>query len=387
MKKVLLVRYGEIHLKGKNRGVFERALVENIKHALRDFAHKFEKFSGRYVVSEFDENKEQEIVDALLCVAGIHSISVAFETDSEFEKIAEGAVLLSREFSGSFRVTVNRADKTFGLDSMTLARELGSEILKMNSDLKVDLYEPNFTLYVDVRENHKTYFFHKILHGVGGMPVGTSGKGLLLLSGGIDSPVAGYRMIKRGMKLDCVHFESFPHTSRAAEEKAIELAGVLEKYNGKTRIFVVSVAEIQEHIHHNCSEEYMITLVRRFMLRIAERIAKQNDCQAIVTGESLGQVASQTIESMTVIGDVLNLPLLRPLVANDKQETVEIAQKIGSLDISIRPFDDCCTVYLPDAPVIKPKLWRVEKEESKLDVERLIENAISTMRIRFADEV
>lgn len=386
MKKVILLRYGEIHLKGKNRGLFEHALIENVQHALKNYVHNFSKYSGRYVVSDYNIKDEQNIVTSLLCVAGLHSISVAYEVESNYKEISACAKELAKDLSGTFRVTVNRADKTFNMDSMTLARELGGDILQSNSSLVVDLFKPEHTLYVDVRENQKTYLFNGIIQGVGGMPVGTSGKGLLLLSGGIDSPVAGYRMVKRGMKLDCIHFESFPHTSRAAEEKAIELAGIIEKYNGKTRVFVVSVAEIQEAIHKCCSEEYMITLVRRFMLRIAQKLAKEYNCQCIVTGESLGQVASQTIESMTVIGEVLSLPLLRPLVAYDKQETVEIAQKIGSFDISIRPFDDCCTVYLPDAPVIKPKLYRVKKEEEKLNIEQLVQNAISSLRVRYADE-
>lgn len=387
MKNVILIRYSEIHLKGRNRGLFENALIDNLQHSIRMFEHRFAKFSGRYVVFDYEPSDEKQILAALLKVAGIYSVSAAVEVDSELEKIAEAARELMVDKSGKFRVSVNRADKTFALDSMALARELGGVVLDCNSELVVDLFEPETTLFVDVRENGKTYLFNSILMGVGGMPVGTSGRGLLLLSGGIDSPVAGYRMVKRGMKLDCVHFESFPHTSRAAEQKAMDLAGILEQYNGETKVYVVSVADIQDEIHKHCSEEYMITLVRRFMLRIAQRIAKQNGDQAIVTGESLGQVASQTIESMTVIGEVVdNLPLLKPLVAYDKQETVDIATKIGTYDISIKPYDDCCTVYLPDSPIIKPKLERVLREEKKLDVEGLVDRAIETMRVRYSHE-
>lgn len=387
MKNVILIRYSEIHLKGRNRGLFENALIDNLQHSIRMFEHRFAKFSGRYVVFDYEPSDEKQILAALLKVAGIYSVSAAVEVDSDLEKIAGAARELMVDKSGKFRVSVNRADKTFALDSMALARELGGVVLDCNSELVVDLFEPEITLFVDVRENGKTYLFNSILMGVGGMPVGTSGRGLLLLSGGIDSPVAGYRMVKRGMKLDCVHFESFPHTSRAAEQKAMDLAGILEQYNGETKVYVVSVADIQDEIHKHCSEEYMITLVRRFMLRIAQRIAKQNGDQAIVTGESLGQVASQTIESMTVIGEVVdNLPLLKPLVAYDKQETVDIATKIGTYDISIKPYDDCCTVYLPDSPIIKPKLERVLREEKKLDVEGLVDRAIETMRVRYAHE-
>ena len=386
MKRVILIRYGELHLKGKNRGQFERALIDNIQHSLKNFEHGFSKYSGRYVVWGYEEENEQEIVDALTKVAGIYSISPSAEVDSTLPEISSVSVGVMRDITGSFRVTANRADKTFEMDSMTLAKQIGGDILSANKNVYVDLFKPEHTLYIDVRENKKTYVFNEIIHCVGGMPVGTSGRGLLLLSGGIDSPVAGYRMVKRGMKIDCIHFESFPHTSRAAEEKAMDLARIIEQYNGKTKVYVVSVAEIQDEIHKNCNEEYMITLVRRFMLRIASKIAEIEHDQAIITGESLGQVASQTIESMAVIGEVLKMPLLKPLVAYDKQETVDIAQKIGSYEISIRPYDDCCTVYLPENPIIKPRLERVLREEAKLDVDLLVERAISKMRVRFADE-
>ena len=386
MERVILIRYGELHLKGKNRGQFERALIDNIQHSLKNIRHGFSKYSGRYVIWDYDDQFEPEIVNALKKVAGIYSISPAYEVNSVLPEISSVSVGAMRDITGSFRVTANRADKTFELDSMSLAKQIGGDILSVNKNVCVDLFNPQHTLYIDVRENKKTYIFNEIVHCMGGMPVGTSGRGLLLLSGGIDSPVAGYRMVKRGMKIDCVHFESFPHTSRAAEEKAMDLARIIEQYNGKTKVYVVSVAEIQDEIHKNCNEEYMITLVRRFMLRIAAKIAEIEHDQAIITGESLGQVASQTIESMAVIGEVLKMPLLKPLVAYDKQETVDIAQKIGSYDISIRPYDDCCTVYLPENPIIKPKLERVLREEAKLDVNLLVDRAISKMRVRFADE-
>ena len=386
MNRVVLIRYGELHLKGKNRGQFERALIDNIQHALKDIKHGFSKYSGRYVVWDFDSENENVIIDALTKIAGIYSISPAYEVNSELSEISSVSASAMSDVVGTFRVTCNRADKMFPLGSMELAKEIGGMILSANNNLSVDLFNPDHTLYIDVRENKRTYIFNEIIHCVGGMPVGTSGRGLLLLSGGIDSPVAGYRMVKRGMKIDCVHFESFPHTSRAAEEKAMDLARIIEQYNGKTKVYVVSVAEIQDEIHKHCSEEYMITLVRRFMLRIAAKIAEIEHDQAIITGESLGQVASQTIESMSVIGEVLKMPLLKPLIAYDKQETVDIAQKIGSYDISIRPYDDCCTVYLPKNPIIKPRIERVLREESKLDVDSLVQRAIDKMRVRFADE-
>ena len=386
MKNVVLLRYSEIHLKGKNRKFFEKVLFDNISFALNGFQYNFSKFSGRYIISDYSENDQNAIVENLLNVAGLHSVSVAIETQSTYQCIEEAAEHLACGFIGSFKVSVNRADKSFSINSMQLAKMLGANILDINPSLNVDLFNPKHTLYVDIRENGFSYVFSTISFAIGGMPVGTSGNGLLLLSGGIDSPVAGYRMIKRGMKLDCLHFESFPFTSKAAEDKAIDLAKILQRYNGKTRIFIVSLAEIQQSIHKHCKNEYMITLVRRFMLRIANILAKKYSLQAIVTGESLGQVASQTVESMTVIGSVSDLPLFRPLIAYDKQETIDIANKICSYDISIRPYDDCCTVYLPDSPVIKPKLNTVLIEESKLDINLLINNALSTLRIRFADD-
>lgn len=248
-------------------------------------------------------------------------------------------------------------------------------------DLKVDLHAPNFHLFVDIRENGKTFVFFENLPCLGGMPVGTSGKALLLLSGGIDSPVAGFRLIRRGMKISAVHFESFPHTSRQAEEKAKKLAEVLAQFNGSLKMFVVSVAKIQNEISKHCDRDHTITLLRRFMLRIAQKISLQNNFQAIITGDSLGQVASQTIESLTVIGKVCEIPILRPLISMDKAETIGMAKAIGTFDISVTPFDDCCTVFLPESPVIKPKLSFVLKQEAKLDIESLVNEAVASMRV------
>lgn len=386
MRQVILLRYSEIHLKGKNRILFEKALFENINFSLKDIEHQLKKFSGRYIISDFNKIYLDKIVDKLTKIAGIYSFSVAYEVDSKYENILNCAKKITKNFEGAFKVSTNRADKTFELDSMSVSKKIGAEILSINNKTFVDLFDPKNILYIDIRENKKTYLFTEITLGVGGMPVGTSGKGLLLLSGGIDSPVAGWRMIKRGMKIDCIHFESFPHTSRAAEQKAIDLAKVLEQYNGKIKVFVVSVAKIQEAIHAVCDPEFMVTIVRRFMLRIAQKLAKLHDYQALITGESLGQVASQTIESMAVIGQVVDLPLLKPLIGYDKQETVELARKIDTYDISIKPYDDCCTVFLPDSPVIKPKLSKVLLQEKNLNIDLLIDNAINSMRIRFPSE-
>ena len=374
----ILVRYSEIHLKGKNRGYFEKVLKTNINAKLKRFGTSLDYTSGRYIVRGFNESDLFEIQDLLTKTAGIYSISPAVEIDAAEDKIVKTALELMAGKTGTFRVSTTRADKTFPVQSMEFSRVLGEKILSKNKGLSVDLFAADTNLCVDIRPNQKAYVYTEEIKGINGMPVSSSGKGMLLLSGGIDSPVAGYMMCKRGLKLSCIHFESFPYTSPQAKEKAVELARVLANYNGNTSVYFANIAHIQEAIHENCHPDYMITLVRRFMLRIAERIAQKNYCQCIVTGESLAQVASQTVESMTVIGEAMqtNLPLLKPLVGFDKQETVDIARRIGSYDISIRPHDDCCTVFLPDSPVIKPKLEKVLKEESKLDVESLINNCL-----------
>ena len=377
----ILVRYSEIHLKGKNRGYFEKVLKTNINEKIKKFGTTLESTSGRYIIRGFNEEDINAISKYLLKTAGIYSISPAVEVDASKEAIYETALSLMQDKEGTFRVSSTRADKKFPLSSMELSRDLGGVILSKNRNLLVDLHTPQYNLSVDIRNNGKAYIFFEEYRGVNGMPVSSSGKGMLLLSGGIDSPVAGYMMAKRGLKLSCIHFESYPYTSPQAKEKAVELAQILSEYNGTTNLYFANIAHIQEAIHENCHPDYMITLVRRFMLRIAERLAMRHYCGCIVTGESLAQVASQTIESMTVIGNAMesDLPLLKPLVGFDKQETVEIAKKIGSYDISIRPYDDCCTVFLPDSPVIKPKLEKVLREESKLDVEALIEECMANI--------
>lgn len=377
----ILIRYSEIHLKGKNRGYFEKVLKTNINSKIKKFGTSLDSTSGRYIVRGFNQEDLFEIEELLTKTAGIYSISPAIEIDATIEDIYETAGVLMENKAGSFRVSATRADKTFPKPSMELARDLGGYLLNKNHLLSVDLFEPEINLQVDIRPNKKAYIYFEDIKGVNGMPVSTSGKGLLLLSGGIDSPVAGYMMCKRGLKMSCIHFESFPYTSPQAKDKAIELAKVLAKYNGETKVYFANIAHIQEAIHTHCHPDYMITLVRRFMMRISERIATKIFCGCLVTGESLAQVASQTVESMTVIGEAMetNLPLLKPLVGFDKNETIEIAKKIGSFEISIRPYDDCCTVFLPDSPVIKPRLEKVKREESKLDVEGLINECMESI--------
>ncbi len=381
MDTAIIIRYCEIHLKGKNRGHFEKMLKDNIKRALKNIDCTFTAMHSRYLIENFDEFDYETITDKLKKTAGIHTFSRALVVKNDFDEIFEAAKLLCKEKEGTFRVTVNRADKTFQPDSMQTARILGGKLLEVyHKTLKVDVKNPDFTVFVDIREDGKSFIYTDIEHCMSGMPVGSAGNGLLLISGGIDSPVAGYMTIKRGMKLNCLHFHSFPYTGEAAKEKVIELTKKIGEYNGGINLYVVSFTHIQEAIHENCPEEYMITMMRRFMMRIAERLAKKLGDQAIITGESLGQVASQTIESITSSNSVIeNLPVLRPLIAFDKIDIVEISRKIDTYETSILPYEDCCTVFLPKYPLIKPNLEKVMKVEQKLDVEGLINKAFENI--------
>ncbi len=380
MKKVIIIRYSEIFLKGKNRGFFERALETNVHRALKGLAYVFEKQSGRYFVRDFDETEVDIIIDKLKKVFGIHSLSLAYETGADMQSLFEAAKIVSKTH-GTFKVESHRGDKRYPLTSIEISKELGGMLLEYaKGGLKVDVHNPDFTVRVDVREHNVALVFADFIEGANGMPVGTAGKGLLLISGGIDSPVAGQMMAKRGMTVDCLHFHSYPYTNMQAKEKVVDLATVLSQYTGGTNLYTVSVTHIQEAIHEKCKPELMITLLRRFMFRIAERHALHISAQCLITGESLGQVASQTIEGMTSSNSVIEkLPVLRPLVGFDKNEIIERSVKMGAYEISILPFEDCCTVFLPDFPAIRPKLKDILYEESKLDVEGLIKEAFASM--------
>lgn len=380
MKKAIIIRYCEIHLKGKNRGYFEKMLKENIKRSLKNINCTFAAMHSRYLIEDFSEEDLPIIEEKLHKIAGIHTYSIALVVENDFEKIFEACSSLCNGKHGTFRVTANRADKTFNPNSMECARLLGGRLLDVYGDkIKVDVVTPSFTVFVDIREDGKTFVYTDVVHCMSGMPVGSAGRGLLLISGGIDSPVAGYMMCKRGMKLDCLHFHSFPYTGEAAKQKVVDLTEKLGEYNGGINLYVVSFTHIQEAIHENCPEEFMITLMRRFMMRIAERLSYKIGAQAIVTGESLGQVASQTIESITSSNSVVTMPVLRPLIAFDKIDIIDISRKIDTYETSILPYEDCCTVFLPKFPAIKPDLKRVLKAESNLDVDGLIEEAMKNI--------
>lgn len=382
MKKVIIVRVCEIFLKGKNRFYFVNLLETNIKKALSGIKFDIVKLQMRYLIENFNEADYDLIVSKLLKVSGIHTLSHALCVNTDIDEIAAAGIALCDGKSGTFKVETNRADKTFKMHSVELSAEVGGRILEAYpGKFKVDVKKPSFMVHIDIRENGETLVYTDVTKGVGGMPVGSSGKGFLMLSGGIDSPVAGYMMCKRGMKLSAVHFHSYPYTGEAAKEKVITLGKKLSEYSSGMTLYVVKFTHIQEEIHQKCSEEFMITMMRRFMMRITERLAAAHGGQAIITGESLGQVASQTTESITSSNSVVTIPVFRPLIAFDKLETIEIANKIDTYETSILPYEDCCTVFLPKFPVIKPRMDKVLKEESKLNVEELVESALKDVEV------
>lgn len=390
MNKVILLRYGEIYLKGKNRGFFENTLIRNIQSAAKkiDVNAKIKKASGRYLLENFEPENLNRLIEILSKIFGLVSLSVAVEIENNAEVIKRTVKKMVKndefnlEMAKSFKIDVKRADKKFPIQSNDFERELGGIVLDVYPDLKVDLTNPESIIFVDIRENGKTFIFSKKVKCVGGIPVGTSGKALIMLSGGIDSPVAAYMMAKRGLKLSAIHFHSYPYTSEQAKQKVIHLAEILTQYTGNMDLYCVSFTKIQEEIHKNCKEDYIITIMRRVMMRICKKLAERYGFQAVVTGENLAQVASQTVESLTSTESVLKeLPVFRPVIGFDKQEIIEIAQRIGTFNTSIQPYEDCCTVFLPKSPVIKPRISNVEREEQKIDIELLIEQAIENVEL------
>lgn len=381
IENVVLIRYSEIFLKGKNFGFFEKKLYDNIVNKLQDINCEVIKMNKRFYVQNFEQKDLKKITDRLLTIFGICSISPAVKMETDLKTIDDyvASIKIGKK---SFRVTVNRADKRFPITSIDYSKSLGSIILDKNKDAVVDLHNPEKIIYVDIRENGSTFVYVDVISGLGGMPVGTSGTGLSLLSGGIDSPVASYLMARRGMQINAIHFHSYPYTSENAKQKVIQLAKLVKKYAGPFKLYIVSFTKIQEDIHKFCDGDFMITIMRRIMFRIAERLAKEKNYQCIITGENLGQVASQTVESMTVTNDVVeDLPIFRPLISFDKEDISKIAKDIGTFETSILPYEDCCTVFLPKHPVIKPKVIKCEKEESKLNIEKLINEALENVEV------
>ena len=371
MRQVLLVRFGEVHLKGQNRPFFLKKLTENVRKAVAPIGGTVWLSDSRIYVADVDITEAAERVRR---VFGIYSVSPAWEMEKDFELMAAKCVELARDLKGTFKVMARRSDKKFPMTSMEMNAEIGHRILEVNSNLTVDVHKPMHEVSVEVRD--KAYVYVGEIMAVGGLPMGTGGKGLLLLSGGIDSPVAGFQLMRRGVNINAVHFFSFPYTSERAKEKVIELARILGTYGGGMRVFVVPFTEIQMQIHEKCPDSLGTLLMRRYMMRIANRIARQHGAQALITGENLGQVASQTMEALGCTDAVCDLPVFRPLIGCDKLEITEQAIKIGTYETSILPYEDCCTVFTPRHPTTKPKVEQLIEAEQALDTEALVAEAV-----------
>jgi len=386
MKTIILVRYEEIFLKGLNKPAFESRLIKNMKHVLNGLGPiSVSKSQSRiYVEPESSDYPVDEAINRLTKVFGIASVSPVQKIESNLETIYEKAVEMTKKIvAGSgyrtFKVETKRADKKFPLKSMEVSKELGAILLKNVPGLKVDVNNPDFVIYIEIREY--TYIYSEIIPGVKGLPVGSNGKATLLISGGIDSPVAGWMVAKRGVKIEGVHFFSYPYTSEKAKEKVVRLCRTLAEYNLGMKLHIIPFTEIQLAINKNCPEEYLTIIMRRFMMKIAERIALENGSLGLVTGEAIGQVASQTLESLLVTNSSVSLPVYRPCIGMDKSEVVEIAKKIGTFETSILPYEDCCTVFVAKHPVTKPKLQKTTEYESVLNSDELIQKALDGAEI------
>lgn len=378
MREILLVRFGEVFLKGQNRPFFMKKLMDHIRQAVRPVNGRVWMSEGRFYVSDFTDM--DECIRRVTRVFGVHSVSPAIEMDKDnFEAICEQAARMMEPLSGTFKVLARRSDKRYPLDSPAIMREAGGYILDHVPQLTVDVNHPDHTMMIEIRDH--AYLSVKRIPAVEGMPMGTNGKACLLLSGGIDSPVAGFMIAKRGVELCCVHYHSFPYTSERAREKVLELARMLSEYCGKMRVHVVPFTEIQMQIHAKCPENYTTLIMRRYMMRIAEAIAKKEHAQGLITGESIGQVASQTMYALCCTDEVVDMPVFRPLIGFDKQEIIDIAEKIGTMETSSLPFEDCCTVFTPRHPATKPKMEIILDGESKLDSEALIQAAIDNEEV------
>ena len=385
MESVLLVRYAEIHLKGLNRPFFERALVRAIKEALLPNKVDVRREQGRIFVYGIPEDRLYESADRLTRVFGIHSVSPTLSCEKDFAKIEEAASVLMEQALAdgkekTFKVFSRRADKRFPMRSQEICMELGHTLLTRFPLLKVDVHKPDLSVGVEIRQQ-SAFVYAEEIPCAGGMPVGCNGRAMLLISGGIDSPVAGHMIAKRGVAIDAVHFFSYPYTSERARDKVIELARLISRYVGKIRLHLVPFTEIQLTIHEKCPASETTILMRRQMMKIAEMIALRDGCQALITGEAIGQVASQTIESLTVTEDAVTLPVFRPLIGFDKDDIIEKAQKIGTFETSILPYEDCCTVFVPQHPVTKPAVAKIRESEALVDFAPMLEQAIADMEM------
>lgn len=381
MKKIIIIKYGELSTKKDNINFFITTLKENIKVSLKGLNANITYDKGRMFIESTEDNYDT-IMSKLKKTFGIHEINIAYELENnDFENIKESLKELIKdvEFT-TFKVESKRSDKTYPINSMEMSRILGGVVLKNKDGVKVDVHNPETLINVEVRFKHAYIYFEKE-RGLGGYPVGALGKGMLMLSGGIDSPVAGYLALKRGVRIEGVYFESPPHTSDAAKNKVISLAKQLADYSGYVKLHVINFTKIQETILKECPHEYLITIMRRMMYRISERLAHRSNCKVLVNGESIGQVASQTLTSMYAINSAIKMPVIRPVACLDKLDIIDIAKKIETYEISIQPFEDCCTIFVPDHPVINPDEKLCIEYENLFDYETLIKEAIETEEI------
>jgi thiamine biosynthesis protein ThiI len=376
MDKIILVKYGEIILKGLNRPMFEQMLVKNLRAAASGDAEKIWRAQAAIYIEPKDGVDEDELALRLSKVFGVVSAAVAYVAPKEMEGICEVAKKVTAKSHGkTFKVEAKRSDKRFPYKSPEICATVGGEVLKELPHLTVDVNNPDMLVMVEIRD-FAAYVYIDKFQGVGGMPTGTNGKAALLLSGGIDSPVAGYMIAKRGVELCAVHFYSYPYTSERAKEKVLDLAKILASYCGCLTVYIVPFTDIQLEINQKCPNEQITVIMRRIMMYISNEIAKKTGAQALVTGESLGQVASQTIEALAVTDDAANIPVFRPLIGMDKEEIMQTARKIGTFETSILPYEDCCTVFTPKHPNTKPKLDKIKHSEGALDLEALITEAL-----------
>lgn len=379
MKKIIIIKYGELTTKHDNINYFIKMLKENIDNSLKDINHEITYDRGRMYIEteEFDQ-----VINKITKIFGIHEINIGYELeDNNIDNLKENLInLLTEQQFTTFKVITKRSDKTYPINSMEISRQLGGTILKTFKNKKVDVNNPELEVNIEIRRN-KSYIYFEKIKGIGGYPVGTLGKGVLMLSGGIDSPVAGYLAMKRGIRLECIYFDSPPHTSEEAKNKVLDLANILSDYSNYIKVHVIHFTEIQEAIYKNCPKEYMITIMRRMMYRISEKIAHKTNSKCIINGESIGQVASQTLTSMNCINEVVTMPVIRPVACFDKLDIIDISKQINAYEISIRPFEDCCTIFVPDHPVINPEITKAREYENLIDYETLIKEAIKNEEI------
>lgn len=377
MEKLILIKYGELTTKKDNRKTFIKTLETNIKNKIKDLYTNITKTMSRMYIT-YDEKNEEEILKNLKKIFGIHSIVICDKVNTNEDEIKNKVleILKDKQFK-TFKVSTKRSDKTFKYTSMEFNNIIGGLVLK-NFECKVDVHNPELNLEIEIRQEG-TFIYNKEFEGLGGYPVGIQGKGLLMLSGGIDSPVAGYLALKRGVNIECLYFESPPHTSLNAKNKVLKLAEILNDYSGTIKVHIVPFTKIQEEIYKNIPGNYNITIMRRMMYRIAERFAKRKNCKIIINGESIGQVASQTLNSMVVINNVTNMPVIRPVACLDKLEIIEISKKINTYETSILPYEDCCTIFVPKHPIINPSLETAIEYEKLINYEELINECIKNI--------